>query len=154
MSALLVPMDPERIPGWHAAGDAEYVRSRVAAGEPQALAEANAALWSERLFPNGVAGEGQLVFDIVADGNTVGTLWIGRQWDTPPDRWWVWDIEIDAAHRGRGFGRTAMELAEVTAREAGASVLGLNVFGYNTVARTLYLDLDYREVSISMEKTL
>lgn len=154
MTAVLRPMSAENIPAWKAYGDAEFARSRVESGEPVELAEEIAALWSERLFPGGAPAEGQLVFEIIAEDEVVGTVWIGRQWGTPIDRWWVWDIEVNAEHRGKGYGRTAMELAAIAATENGASVLGLNVFGYNTVARGLYAALGYTEVSVTMEKTL
>ena len=46
---------------------------------------------------------------------------------------WIYDIAVDAQHRGRGFGRALMLEAERRAREAGETNLGLNVFGGNTV---------------------
>ncbi|MDN3905792.1 GNAT family N-acetyltransferase [Arthrobacter sp. YD2] len=68
------------------------------------------------------------------------------------DAWWVSDIEIHEDHRGKGYGRAAMQLAEVAAAEQGAATLGLNVFGYNTVARDLYESLGYETVSMQMRK--
>jgi GNAT superfamily N-acetyltransferase len=68
----------------------------------------------------------------------VGSLWIGPHGPDRADAFWVWDVEIDAPHRGRGLGRAAMLLAEEAARAHGATELGLNVFGPNTVARHLY----------------
>lgn len=64
------------------------------------------------------------------------------------------DIVVDAEHRGNGFGRQAMILAEGYARSQGAETLGLNVFGFNTAARGLYESLGYETTSIKMRKTL
>ncbi len=47
-----------------------------------------------------------------------------------------------------------MLLAEEQARAAGAVELGLNVFGYNTVARALYESLANETVSMQMRKQL
>lgn len=68
------------------------------------------------------------------------------------DAWWVSDIEIHEEHRGKGYGRAAMQLAEVGAAEQGAATLGLNVSGYNGVARGLYESLAYETVSTQMRK--
>jgi ribosomal protein S18 acetylase RimI-like enzyme len=56
--------------------------------------------------------------------------------------------------RGRGFGRAAMVLAEQEARRGGARRLGLNVFGTNTVARSLYESLGYEITELQMSKEL
>ena len=54
----------------------------------------------------------------------VGVLWLGEPYDGEPDALWVYDIEIDPDHRGRGLGRDPMLLAEAEARrlaETGSS---------------------------------
>ena len=61
---------------------------------------------------------------------------------------------IDEEFRGRGYGREAMLLAEQLARREGALTLGLNVFGHNQVARTLYSSLGYEETAVQMRKAL
>jgi len=80
-------------------------------------------------------------------------LWIGPYSDDP-QRWWVWNIEIDDAHRRKGLGRKAMLLAENLARDNGANSIGLNVFAHNRVARNLYQSLGYEESSVQMRKAL
>jgi ribosomal protein S18 acetylase RimI-like enzyme len=47
-----------------------------------------------------------------------------------------------------------MRLAEDQARAAGASQIGLNVFGHNTVARHLYEALGYETTAVLMRKDL
>jgi ribosomal protein S18 acetylase RimI-like enzyme len=47
-----------------------------------------------------------------------------------------------------------MLLAEEQAHGAGATEIGLNVFGYNAVARGLYESLGYETTSLQMRKEL
>ena len=107
-----------------------------------------------RLLPSGAPAPGHAIFDVVGDDHEpVGYLWIAP--DTSDDAGgWVWDIEIDDDKRGRGFGRTAMILAEDYARQQGAHTLGLNVFGFNVAARNLYQSIGYEPTAIQMRKRL
>ncbi|HEY1778160.1 MAG TPA: GNAT family N-acetyltransferase [Solirubrobacteraceae bacterium] len=133
----------------------EYAQERVAAGDEPERAKASVERNRQEFFPGEVAAPGQLVFRLVNDeGQEVGTLWIGRMPERPPGQWWVWTIEIEAPFRGRGFGRAAMELGEQEARKAGARRLGLNVFGTNAVARSLYESLGYEITELQMSKEL
>ena len=66
----------------------------------------------------------------------------------------IFDIHIDEAFRGRGFGRAAMLLAERESLARGIQRIELNVFGGNTVARGLYQSLGYLERSVRMAKDL
>lgn len=67
---------------------------------------------------------------------------------------WVYDVEIDPAYSGRGYGRAAMLLAEAEARSAGMTSIGLNVHGQNAVARSLYDSLGYAVMALQMKKPL
>ncbi|HET7899639.1 MAG TPA: GNAT family N-acetyltransferase, partial [Candidatus Nanopelagicales bacterium] len=67
------------------------------------------------LLPDGLATEGQHLLVVEDDGVPVGTLWLGARRDRS-DLWWVWELEIDEAHRGRGHGRAAMLAGEAYAR--------------------------------------
>ena len=66
----------------------------------------------------------------------------------------IYDMAVDEAHRGKGYGRAAMGLAEEEARLRGIGRIELNVFGGNDVARGLYLSLGYVETSVQMAKDL
>ncbi len=150
----LVPLDPDTMDTWLAAETAGYVDDLVASGEDRQAAERLAERQLSRLFPGGRPASGQYVFTVVEDGQAVGTLWIGTALDGPPGHWWVWSIAIDAASRGRGIGGAAMQLGEDEARRHGATQIGLNVFGANTVARRLYQRLGYEEAAVTMRKVL
>lgn len=156
MSVSLSPMPVSTLGPWLDRTMHQYVESRIRAGDvPEAAAE-NARRSREASFPDGTPAEGHLVFDVLDDADParpVGYLWIGPR-QLGSDEWWVWDVEIDAAHRGRGLGRVTMLRAEEEAARHGARTLGLNVFGYNTVARGLYESLGYETTAVHMVKTV
>ena len=91
----------------------------------------------------------------MAGDEAVGWLWLAVP-GPDPDRLmaWVYNIEVDPAFRGRGYGRAAMILAEGEARSHGMTSLGLNVHGQNTVARSLYDSLGYDVTALQMKKPL
>ena len=66
----------------------------------------------------------------------------------------MYDITIDEAERGRGFGRAAMLALEEELRDLGHESVALNVWGGNAVARGLYRSLGYVEESVHMRKQL
>lgn len=148
-------MSPDQLPLWLEACAAEYIESQIAAGRTRADAERNAATSFDSSFPGGAPAPGHAVFDVLDDaGEAVGYLWIGTDTSDDASAWWVWNIEIDAGKRGRGYGRAAMLLGETYARQQGATTLGLNVFGSNTVARGLYEALGYETTALQMRKPL
>ena len=49
------------------------------------------------------------------------------------------ELYVEAAHRGRGLGRAALEFVDQLARERGASVIKLEVSDHNPEAAKLYL---------------
>jgi ribosomal protein S18 acetylase RimI-like enzyme len=134
---------------------AGYIDGRIGAGEAPEKARRIAQEQTAVLFPDGRPAPGQLVYRVIDDdGVAVGLLWIGPHGPDDPHHFWVWDVAIDENQRGRGLGRAAMLLAEEAARHHGATELGLNVFGPNTVARRLYESLDYETTAINMRKAL
>ena len=148
-------MGLDRLPHWIATCAAEYIESQVEAGRTRADAESNAAKSFDSSFPDGAPAPGHAVFDVIDEaGDAVGFLWIGTDTSDDPAAWWVWNIEIDADKRGRGYGRRTMVLGEEYARSQGATTLGLNVFGTNTTARRLYETLGYETTALQMRKPL
>ncbi|UFR05610.1 GNAT family N-acetyltransferase [Streptomyces sp. Go40/10] len=140
------PMTGAEFDAWREADAERYTRLWTGRGLPEAVARAN----HSRLLPQGLATEGMLFSVLEHAGGPVGTLWLALE----EARAFVFDVEIDAAHRGRGHGRTLMLLAERQAIEAGRPVLGLNVFADNTPAERLYASLGYETVTRSLSKTL
>jgi len=144
---------PAELVSWLERSKSGYIAERVAAGDTLAEATTNADMSMERTFPSGSPGPGQLAGWVSYEGLRVGELWIGPFTDDP-QRWWVWNVEIDEAQRGKGLGRKSLVLAENLARANGANSIGLNVFAQNRIARSLYQSLGYEESSVQMRKTL
>ncbi len=155
MSITLVPITLQRFPSWLKRSQSEYKTDLIATGETPRAAEEHSSDALERAFPAGAPTPGNTVFDLVDDiGQIVGYLWIGRDNSDDASSWWVWDVVIEPEHRGRGYGRAAMQLAEDHARAQGARTLGLSVFGFNAVARGLYESAGYETTSVKMRKQL
>ncbi len=156
MTTSLRPLTDEEISEFIEWQVDQYVEERVRSGERPDTARRIASEQSRALFPEGVPADGQLLLRVLDDeGAAVGILWIGPQQPAEqPGAFWVFYVRIEEAHRGKGYGRAAMELAESEARSRGASELGLNVFGHNQVARHLYESMGYTATSIRMKKNL
>ena len=148
-------MSADRLPGWLEETTLAYIEELVASGRTRDDAVLYSAKSMAPAFPDGHPAPGHAVFDVLDDaGQIVGYLWIGPDTSEDPAAWWVWDIEIDEAQRGHGYGRAAMVLGEDYARRQGARTLGLNVFGSNAVARSLYESLGYATTALQMRKPL
>jgi GNAT superfamily N-acetyltransferase len=147
----LRPLREDEYPAWEDAHRAEYARGMAAyAGITQEAAEVKAARDLPLVLPDGLATEGARIWSIEADGRPVGTIFLGLRAEGP----WLYDITIDEAERGKGYGRAAMLALEEEARRLGHDGIGLNVWGGNDVARGLYRSLGYVEQSVHMRKPL
>ena len=155
MAVLLRPMTAEEYSAYHDHSIRGFAEQLVELGG-QRDAEA-ARQESERqmlmLLPDGLATPGQHLLVAESEGVPVGVVWVGPRPDRD-DLWWVWDLEIDEAHRGQGLGRAAMLAAEAYVRDHGVERLGLNVFGGNAAAIALYDDLGYAVDAQQMSKQL
>jgi ribosomal protein S18 acetylase RimI-like enzyme len=121
-------------------------------GEDEATAKA--ARDYPGLFPGGRPLPDHFVFVVEDDsGRAVGHVFYAVR---PPGsrNAWLYYIEIAEESRGRGYGREAMRLFEEDALARGLTTVGLNVFGGNEPARSLYRSLGYREVAVDMTKDL
>ena len=147
-------MPDEALSGWLDTSNAHYEAERLANGDSPELAAQKARQSREQYFPGDRPIEPHVVFQVLFHDQPVGVLWLGPLDAERSNEWWVFDIEIDESQRGKGFGRAAMQLAEVVAAQHGATKLGLNVFGSNTVAQALYASLDYATTAITMWKPL
>jgi ribosomal protein S18 acetylase RimI-like enzyme len=130
----------------------EYAAEHVRAGNwsPE-QAERRAAEETDELLPDGVDTAGMVLLVGEAAGEVVGLVWVGP---APGERagWWIYDIEVVPAQRGRGYGRALLDAAEREARRRGGDSIGLNVFGGNDAARGLYESAGYQVASIQMRK--
>lgn len=144
------PLTEAEYEPWRRHGDEEYAQSWISRGVAEAEARAKAAQDTRRILRDGLATAHMLISVLEHEGTPVGTLWLGVE----GERAYVYDVEADPAHRGRGHGRSLMLLAEAQAVAAGNAVIGLNVFADNTPAERLYESLGYAPVAYSMYKNL
>jgi len=155
MPIRLVPINAQQFPSWRQRCHAEYKADLIAAGETEDVADRHSADSLDRAFPADAPTADNAVFHLTHDTDgTVGYLWIGRDSSGDPASWWVWDVVVEPEHRGKGYGRAAMRLAEDHARAAGARTLGLSVFGHNVAARGLYESVGYETTTVKMRKHL
>ena len=156
MSVTLVPMTPDAFAAWIDAIVAAYAGDKVRVGTwaaDEALERSRRAF--DELLPDGLATAGHELRSIVAeDGTSVGVLWFAPNDEMRGAVAFIYDIEIDEAHRGRGYGRAALEALEPLARSLGFDSIGLHVFGDNDVARGLYRSAGYVETDITMRKSI
>ena len=152
----LPPMEPDVWEEWRIASIANYAVDMVRVGAwPPESAEYRAAALFARLVPDGRDTEGHEFRSIVTErGETVGSLWFATEDESEHVTAFIWDIVIDVAHRGRGYGRAAMEALEPLARSLGYDAIRLHVFGDNTVARGLYRAVGYEETDVTMVKRI
>lgn len=147
--SVLRPLTEREYGPWRDHERAEFLATLVEYGVPRAQAEAHEAAAFTVALPDGPATEGTALLALDHGGATVGHLWL-----RVTDPAWVFSVEVDAGHRGRGHGRTLMLAAENAARDAGAGILMLNVFAASTPALRLYESLGYRVTERHFAKPL
>lgn len=156
MSVELRPMADDEFAAWLPQMRDAYAQAMVDDADfPSDAAAEKAAADVAQLFPDGRPSADQLVFVIEAEGERVGELWLAERADmSRRPCLFVYDVHVDEAHRGHGYGKAAMLLAEDEARRRGVDRVALNVFGRNEVARGLYRSLGYEENAVAMSKAL
>lgn len=157
MTLELRPMTDAEYATWQLELAEAFVAEALAAGRAmpddavQREVEDNA-----RLLPNGPATPRMLVVTAVDEkGGRVGRAWASL--DHPrgaPDTAFLYDIEVDEEHRGKGMGRQLLTAVERAVADAGVGSLELNVFGNNTAASTLYSSAGFTVTSQQMRKNL
>ncbi|MDX3078018.1 GNAT family N-acetyltransferase [Streptomyces sp. NPDC088354] len=148
-------MTEAEFPAWLARMQDEYVRSWTLRGVPEAQARAKAEADHRSALPGGLATPGTVLRVLRAGGEDVGDLWVGRRaTDDGEPSGYVYNVQVEAAHRGRGHGRTLMLVAERACVADGLHWLGLNVFAGNDPALRLYESLGYRTTQVHFAKPL
>lgn len=135
----------------------KYAASNVTSGNWTAEeAAAKSAKDVGRLLPDGLATTDThlcLARD-AASGERVGIFWLNLRPHGTETAAFIYDIEIDAELRGRGYGRAVMHVGADLARELGAVRIGLHVFGHNETAIALYTSLGFATTDLVMSMPL
>ena len=110
----------------------------------------------QALLPQGPDTPGQHLYRILdtETGERVGVVWLAEDRRKSPPIGFIYDLEVEAPYRRRGYATRAMLALEVKARALGLGNLSLHVFGFNHEARALYEKLGYEITNINMSKPL
>lgn len=88
-----------------------------------------------------------------ANGALIGTVWVALEGEGTSGAW-IYQIEIVPEQRGHGYGRALLRAVEREVEQRGCKSIGLNVFGANAVARSLYESSGYETTSLHMRNRL
>ena len=151
----LEPMTEEQYRAYREFADENYARDIAESG---AMSYADAVQKSAddfgRLLPKGLATPDHY-FWTAYDGQTeVGVLWLRIEQKADGLQAFGFDFRVVPELRRHGYGRAMMVAAERICRERGVVSIGLNVFGFNAGARSLYEQMGFEVTAIQMKKRL
>ncbi|MEZ4742819.1 MAG: GNAT family N-acetyltransferase [Bdellovibrionota bacterium] len=108
------------------------------------------------LLPDGIHSKNQYLFNVVEEKTEIkiGILWIAEKANGDRKYAYIYDIEINEDHRGKGYGKKVMHLLEDKVKSMNLNSIGLHVFGHNTTAISLYEKMGYRTTNRVMRKDL
>jgi ribosomal protein S18 acetylase RimI-like enzyme len=157
VTVSLRPMSPEEFETAIDATFADTVREWVTTGRIAAEdAPAEIRRQRETSVPAGLDTEHMLFLIGEVEGERIGWIWLALP-GAPPrhvDTAWVYNVEVDEAHRRKGYGEQLLLAAERELVQRGLKHIGLNVFGSNHGAIRLYERLGYNVISQQMAKPL
>ncbi|MGZ4334649.1 MAG: N-acetyltransferase family protein [Gaiellaceae bacterium] len=148
------PLHPDEYPAFLARVQRGYINDMVVAGVDPEVAQAKSDRDHAALLTDGPTTPGHSFYVIEDQGEPAGYLWLAERDSDLGRNLFVYAVEVEESHRGRGLGRAAMQFTEEEARRRTIPKVALNVFGGNDVARGLYQSLGYHETAIYMEKSV
>lgn len=139
------PITDDELPGFIEESIQGYVHQQhTMGGMPLEQARKEAARGYEQYFPDGRLLPGHAVLIATDDaGERIGRLWMAPRGDGSTDTAFIYEIEVEASARGKGYGRALMHEAAKWSRDNGFRTLMLHVFGGNDVAINLYESLGF-----------
>jgi ribosomal protein S18 acetylase RimI-like enzyme len=151
----LRPMTQDEYVVWRERSQLEYAREIAVSRDLDVdAAVAQSAGEFAQLLPDGLSSPDMHLWTAVVDGEPVGMGWIELRRRASGVSAWIYDISVDTAHRGQGWGRGLMVALHEAARELGATSMTLNVFGDNPTAIRLYDSLGYTVTAQQMRRDL
>lgn len=156
-TVTLRKMTPEEYDAATGHREAESVRA-LSEFMPEELARERVRQGTARFLPDGLDTAGHhLVVAQNGSGEVVGNAWIGpdpgRSSGTTSSAW-LYDINVFAPFRRRGYGSAILAAAEELVAREGRTALGLNVVGSNEPAIAMYRRSGYEVSSMSMRKNV
>lgn len=149
------PMDEAEYAVWEERSFEGFRQSWIDRGLPPEQARAKAEASRADNLSEGLATPGTRIEVLVHDEDVVGHVWVGSREIAPGQEIpFVYDVEVEAEKRGKGYGRALMLHAERIVHRTGAGMLGLHVFAGNTPAIGLYESLGYATTHHNVFKPL
>ncbi|MBI5031976.1 MAG: GNAT family N-acetyltransferase [Chloroflexi bacterium] len=111
---------------------------------------------TDQLLSKGLATPDHYLFSIhdAAMAKNVGILWFAIVHWGGQRLAFIYDVEVNADDRGKGYGSQALTALEDKVKALGLDRIQLHVFGHNQRARQLYEKLGYEITNINMAKKL
>lgn len=150
----LIPMTESEYDSWSVKSRENYCKENIVSGMSKEEAQKKTDEDFNRLLPLGLKTPEHYIYAINNKKEWIGILWFGIKGPADNRKAYIYDIVIEDAFKGKGFGKQAMTLLEDKVRELGFKHIGLHVFGHNKVAHNLYVKLGYEATNIVMEKKL
>lgn len=148
-------MSAERYVSWVEQLIASFADEKVRAGNwPEEGALERAAAENAKELPDGLESAGHDIFVGTVDGQEIGFLWLFTDPALAAPETYIYDIEVKAEHRGKGYGRGLLEAAERWCVDRGVTTLKLHVFGFNTTAIKLYETSGFEVTNLNMAKRI
>jgi GNAT superfamily N-acetyltransferase len=155
VSVRLEPMTREQYDAYRVTAEDSYAESIHASGSmPAVEARAKAVEDFARILPEGFDTPGHRFWTAYDGDLEVGILWLKLSETSEGTTAFGYDFEIREALRRKGYGRAFMMAAEQECRDLGVVSIGLNVFGHNLAAQSLYEQMGFEVTSIQMSRTL
>jgi GNAT superfamily N-acetyltransferase len=155
VSVRLEPMTREQYVAYRVTAEDSYAESIHSSGSmPEAEARAKAVDDFARLLPEGFDTPGHHFWTAYDGDLEVGILWLKLSETSEGTTAFGYDFEIREALRRQGYGRAFMVAAEKACRDLGVVSIGLNVFGHNLAAQSLYEQMGFEVTSIQMSRKL
>lgn len=149
------PITDDELPGFIATTMREYANDKNEhGGIPLDEANRQAAQETAQQFPDGRLSPGHAVLVATDDaGSRIGRLWMAPRGEEKEIAF-IYQIAVEEAERGRGYGRALMQEAANWARDNGFRTLALHVFGGNDIAINLYESLGFVTTDRTMKLEL
>lgn len=146
----LKPMSEQRFTIWSKRIWELYEQELIDSGIKPDAAKKQCDEGREASMPNGVLQPGNEVLEPFHNNESVGVVWLWIE----GTEWFIYDIDIDEEHRGKGLGRATMQAIEAYVRQQGGTAIGLAVFSFNEIAKSLYDSEGYETTRFQMKKKL